>query len=408
MIPTCAMMGVALLLDAGSPAASAAPRGFQLLFMDQTGAVTGDVTVTITSPGMVSLTGTLHNDGKPPDVAANDQTWATSFSESPDADFRVQLQGTGIDLTVDVASGVLAGVPRLVLVSDGASVSASNSAATRSPSGAGTTARSGTTGGSAQVGGAQAAGQAATQAGQAAGQAQFGRMTPPGLVPGGQAGTGQFGPPPDGQAPGEFGPPPAGQAPGEFGPPPDGQSPGQIPGGQMGAPLNGMIPGQFGTPGGPGRNMAGDAGSPNAHNWYAFLPGVALWGVLIGSGLFGVGVGFGLGLRRQRKHGGALRGRFTMRVVEEWAPSATPSDGVAARPTLIVGPGSATGNILTPVLPDEVIATAAALGASPLVVVIDEALLDRLLPDEPGIDALVRVVDGQFELLVVRPTGGRS
>lgn len=381
---------ILILLDGGTSPGHAAPRGFQALFIDKSGAVTGDVTVTITSPGMAVLSGTLHNDGKPPDIVAKDTTWSTSFADTPDADFRVELKGTGIDLTVDVAANVLATVPRLVLVSDGTSVTASNAAATRPPPVAGTTGTGGAAGGQIPAGaGSPAAGQVAQQ-GQVPAQGQFGQMSPPGQMAGGQAGTGQFGPPPDGQAPGEFGPPP------------DGQSPGQFPGGQMGGPMNGMIPGQIGTPGAPGRNMAGDAGSPNAHNWYAFLPGVALWGVLIGSGLFGIGVGFGLGLRRQRKAGGALRGRFMMRVVEAWTPPDGGSEG-SGRPTLVVGPGEGTMNILTPVLPDEVIAAAAALGGPALIVVTDEALLDRMLPDEPGVDALTRTVDGQFELLVVRP-----
>ena len=119
----------AMLVD---PAA-ASPRGFQVLFHDKTGTVTGDVAIDITSAGMAPLTGTLHNDGKPPDIAANDSTWSSSFSDTPDSQFRVEVSGSGVDLTVDVPTSLLATIPRLVLTSDGTTLSATNSETNRPP-----------------------------------------------------------------------------------------------------------------------------------------------------------------------------------------------------------------------------------------------------------------------------------
>lgn len=129
-------------------------------------------------------------------------------------------------------------------------------------------------------------------------------------------------------------------------------------------------------------------------SWSDLADGLELWAFFAAG--FGVAMGGAsayLMWRRTDIPAGGLRGRWGMRMVDEWRR-------LPGRPSVLIGPGAADRVFRTPVSPGEVWAVASKLGPRTLVGVTDVDLLDRERPDETGLDALIRRFDGRFEIHV--------
>ncbi len=161
--------------------------------------------------------------------------------------------------------------------------------------------------------------------------------------------------------------------------------------------------GSRGGRGGKDAAQMGEGGAPPENGpilirtWTAFLPGAAVWGLLGGGLCIGIGVGLGKFSRRPvPTPPPTLRGRWPMRCVRRWAPD--------ERPSVVIGRGVGTRVLFDPVAPDEVLKHTGELGPTARIVVLDVELLDRITAEESGLDALIRVVDGQYEVVVVSAT----
>ncbi len=131
-------------------------------------------------------------------------------------------------------------------------------------------------------------------------------------------------------------------------------------------------------------------------SWSDFDLGLHLWS------WFAVGLGCVLGggwsyviWKRTDVPTGGLRGRWQMRMVDEW-------ERPFSRPSVVVGPGEADTMLVDPVTASEVLACAGRLGPRTLIGVTDVSVLERVRPDESALDALIRVVDGRYEVHVAR------
>lgn len=131
-------------------------------------------------------------------------------------------------------------------------------------------------------------------------------------------------------------------------------------------------------------------------SWSDFDLGVHLWGwFAVGMGCVLGGCGSYVIWKRTAVPTGGLRGRWQMRMVDEWQRP-------EGRPSVVVGPGDADTMIVVPVTANEVLAYAGRLGPRTVVGVTDVSVLDRVRPDESALDALIRIVDGRFEVQVAR------
>ena len=131
-------------------------------------------------------------------------------------------------------------------------------------------------------------------------------------------------------------------------------------------------------------------------SWSDFDLGIHLWS------WFAVGMGCVVGggwsyviWKRTNAPVGGMRGRWQMRMVDEWQRP-------PGRPSVVVGPGDADTMIVDPVTASEVLACAGRLGPRTVIGITDVSVLDRVRPDESALDALIRVVDGRHEVHVAR------